>query len=351
MRMSMRALVLTEIGRLEVQPRPQLPPGANEILIRVVATGICGSDIHGFAGDTGRRFPGQVMGHETSGHIEQVGSAVDADEYPLGALVTFNPGLACGQCDACRAHNEPACANFRVIGVDPSIQASFAEFITVPARNVVRLADSLRPDLGALVEPLAVGFHAARRGGCAGADRVVVIGGGPIGQACFLAARRLGAEHIVVTEINSSRRALIDRLSGIAVDPASDVLVEQVQQQLGGPADLVLDAVGSSDSLADAVKLSTKGSRVVLVGMNSPRLALNAYDWSTQERSIIGSFCYTSDDFVATAEWAGSHGDLLAQLVDGHVDLDGAAAAFAGLAGGTVDASKVLVCPQRTEKP
>ena len=84
----------------------------------------------------------------------------------MGALVTFNPGLACGDCDACREHNEPACANFRVIGVDPSIQASFAEYITVPARNVVRLADSLRPDLGALVEPLAVGFHAARRGGC-----------------------------------------------------------------------------------------------------------------------------------------------------------------------------------------
>ena len=95
----MRALVLTEIGRLEVQPRPQRSPGADEILIRVVATGICGSDIHGFAGETGRRFPGQVMGHETSGHIEQLGAGVDAEEYPLGALVTFNPGLACGHCD------------------------------------------------------------------------------------------------------------------------------------------------------------------------------------------------------------------------------------------------------------
>ena len=349
MGMSMRALVLTDIGRLEVQPRPQLSPGADEILIRVVATGICGSDIHGYAGDTGRRFPGQVMGHETSGHIEQVGGGVDAEEYPSGALVTFNPGLACGHCDACREHNEPACANLRVIGVDPSIQASFAEYITVPARNVVRLADTLRPDLGALVEPLAVGFHAARRGGCGGGDRVVVIGGGPIGQACFLAARRLGAERIVVTEISPSRRALIDRLGGIAVDPASDILVEQVRELLGGPADLVLDAVGSTGSLTDAVKLSTKGSRVVLVGMNSPQLALNAYDWSTQERSIIGSFCYTSDDFVATAEWAGTRGDLLAELVDGHVDLEGAAAAFASLASGTLDASKVLVCPEGTE--
>jgi threonine dehydrogenase-like Zn-dependent dehydrogenase len=347
--MSMRALVLTEIGRLEVQPRPQPSPGADEVLIRVVATGICGSDIHGFAGDTGRRFPGQVMGHETSGHIEQLGTGVDAEEYPVGALVTFNPGLACGHCDACREHNEPACANFRVIGVDPSIQSSFAEYITVPARNVVRLAESLRPDLGALVEPLAVGFHAARRGGCGGGDRVVVIGGGPIGQACFLAARRLGAERIVVTEINPSRRALIDRLGGIAVDPASEGFVEQVRELLGGPADLVLDAVGSTGSLADAVKLSTKGTRVVLVGMNSPQLALNAYEWSTQERSIIGSFCYTSGDFVATAEWAGTHGELLAELVDGHVDLDGAAAAFARLASGTLDASKVLVCPKGTE--
>ena len=88
---------------------------------------------------------------------------------------------------------------------------------------------------------------------------------------------------------------------------------------------------------------------MVLVGMNSLQLTLNAYDWSTKERTLIGSFCYTSADFVATAEWAGERGDLLAELVDGHVDLDGAASAFASLASGTLDASKVLVCPHGTE--
>lgn len=347
--MSMRVLVLTEIGQLEVQPRPQLSPASDEVLIRVVATGICGSDVHGYAGDTGRRFAGQVMGHESSGRVEQVGDGVDPEAFPPGALVTFNPVLACGHCASCLASNEPACVNIRVIGVDPSIQASFAEYISVPVRNVVRLADSLRPDLGALVEPLAVGFHAARRGRCDGEDRVVVIGGGPIGQACFLAAGRLGAERIAVSEISRSRRALIERLGGNVVNPVSDRFVDDVHEHLGGPADLVLDAVGSTNSLADAVKVSAKGSRLVLVGMNSPQLSLNAYDWSTQERSIIGSFCYTAADFASTAEWAGARGDVLAELVDGHVDLDGAPEAFASLASGTLDASKVLVCPHGTE--
>lgn len=347
--MSMRALVLTSFGQLEVLERPRPQPGPGEIAIEIAATGICGSDLHGYTGDTGRRVPGQVMGHESSGRIAALGSRVDPANFPVGTLVTFNPVLACGHCSACSTGNEQACANIRVIGVDPSIQASFAEYIVVPQRNVVRLPESLRAELGALVEPLSVGYHAARRGGCGSDDRVVVIGGGPIGQACFLAARRLGAERIVVTEFAESRRAMIERLGGDALDPTTDGFAASVHERLGGRADLVLDAVGTTASLRDAVALSAPGSRLVLVGMNSPQLVLDAYEWSTRERTLIGSFCYTAGDFAETAEWAGSRGELLAMLVDGFIDLDGAPAAFAELASGALQASKVLVCPRGTE--
>lgn len=346
---SMRALVLTEFGQLEVLERPHPQPGPGDIVIEIAATGICGSDLHGYTGDTGRRVPGQVMGHESSGRVAELGSDVDREQFPIGTLVTFNPVLACGECPACTIGNEPACASIRVIGVDPSIQASFAEYVVVPQRNVVRLDDSLRPEFGALVEPLTVGYHAARRGTCGPADRVVVIGGGPIGQACFLAAQRLGTDRIVVTEIAEARRAMIERLGGDAIDPTIGRFTARANGLLGGPADLVLDAVGSTASLRDAVAVSAPGSRVVLVGMNSPQVTLDAYDWSTRERTLIGSFCYTAADFATTAEWAGSRGELLAKLVDGFVDLDGAPAAFADLASGALQASKVLVRPHATE--
>jgi threonine dehydrogenase-like Zn-dependent dehydrogenase len=317
------------------------------VTIRVIAVGICGSDIHGFTGHTGRRSPGQVMGHEMAGLIHAVGAEVEPTRgLQPGAAVTVNPVIGCGACDRCAAGDEQTCPNRRLIGVDATLVSAFAEFLVVPAKNVVPLSSSVPIEFGALVEPLSVGFHAARRGECSPADSVLVIGGGPIGQACILAAQRLGATRIAVSEPNGARRSLAASLGATALDPAEGPVSEQVRQTFGAPATLVFDAVGVSATVKDAIECSALGARIVLVGMGSPTLELPAFPISTEERTLIGSFCYSRSDFRETAAWTEGAREVLGRLIEGRVDLEGAPSAFTELARGTSEASKVLVYPQ-----
>ncbi|HYN97698.1 MAG TPA: alcohol dehydrogenase catalytic domain-containing protein [Pilimelia sp.] len=343
----MRALVFRGPHDLRVQEFPDPVPGPGEVLLRVTATGICGSDLHGFTGANGRRHPGQIMGHETVGRVVAVGADVPAAlGIGVGRPATVNPVIGCAACGACTDGTEQLCAKRRVIGVDPTLPSAFAELMTVPAGNVVVLPEGLPEEYGALVEPLAVGYHAAVRGGVSAAGEVLVVGGGPIGQACALAARRLGATRIVVSEPSASRRRLLDRLGFATVDPAAGQLPERVREVLGAPAGVVLDAVGSAASVADALTASANGARIVLVGMNSPQLTLAAYDLSTHERSIVGSFCYSSAEFRATADWVAADRSGLEHLIESRVPLAGGPDAFGRLADGRLDASKVLVLCQ-----
>ena len=342
----MKALVYHGPWEMTVESLGDPEPGPGDVTIRVVAVGICGSDIHGFTGHTGRRHPGQVMGHEMSGRIESVGSDVDpASGLRPGAAVTVNPVIGCGACDRCAAGEEQTCPDRRLIGVDATLVSAFAEFLVVPAKNVVPLSESVPIEFGALVEPLSVGFHAVRRGECSADDSVLVIGGGPIGQACILAAQRLGATRIAVSEPNAARRSLAASLGAVALDPSEGAASEQVRRSFGAPVTLVLDAVGVSATVKDALECSTLGARIVLVGMGSPSLELPAYPVSTEERTLIGSFCYSKTEFRETAEWTEGARDVLGRLIEGRVDLEGAPGAFTELARGESEASKVLVFP------
>ncbi|MEQ7126715.1 alcohol dehydrogenase catalytic domain-containing protein [Actinopolymorpha sp. B11F2] len=340
----MRALVFRGPWEIAVEERPDPVAGPGEVVVGVVSTGICGSDVHGFTGENGRRFPGQVMGHETVGRVAAVGPDVAAP--PVGTLVTVHPVLACGTCAACRAGLDYRCPVKRIIGVDPAYSSAFAELMAVPAGNAVPLPEDMPAEYGALVEPLAVGQHAVVRGGCGPGDRVLVVGGGPIGQACALAARRLGAGGLVVSEPHAGRRSLLADVGVATIDPAAgDSLADEVAAALGGPPSLVVDAVGSSRSLTDALTVCAPGERVVLVGMHEPQVSIPAYDVSIEERTLIGSYCYTADHFRETAAWVATAPPELARLVEGRVGLAEAPTAFEALAKGTDGASKVLVFP------
>ena len=330
----MRALVLDDFWKLEVRDRPDPVPGPGEVVLRIAATGICGSDLHGFTGDNGRRVPGQVMGHETAGTVESVGTGVD---LAPGTLATVYPVLACGRCPACRSGRPQICADRSVIGVDPHRSAAFADRLLVPAGNVVPLPPGMPAEHGALVEPLSVGYHAARRGDVSAADRVLVLGGGPIGQAVALAAVRLGAERIVVTEPDPGRRALVAALGVDAAVPGAAL------DALGSPATVAVDAVGVDATLAEALTATEPGARIVLVGMGAPRLDVAAYPVSTGERTITGSFCYTDGEFASTAAWSGTVGARLAPLISAQVPVAQAPDAFTRLARDGSVASKILV--------
>lgn len=337
----MKVLVFQGAWDLAVEERPDPSPSASEVLLRVVATGICGSDLHGFTGENGRRHPGQVMGHET------VAIVVDdpAGSFEEGAVVTVNPVVGCERCESCEQGDWQLCPDRQVIGVTPEISSAFAEMLVVPRRNVVPFSSGSEVEVGALVEPLAVGYHAARRARVGAGDLVLVIGGGPIGQAAALGVQRLGCSDVVVVELDEARRALCGALQLPTVDPeaAGASLSDSVLAQLRGRPSVVLDAVGTSATMATALELSALGSRIVLVGMNSPTIELSAYAVSTLERSIIGSFCYSRDEFEETAQWAAENSELLRRMADGRVVLDQAPETFTRLARGHLKASKVLV--------
>jgi threonine dehydrogenase-like Zn-dependent dehydrogenase len=339
----MRVLELKEFRQLVVADREKPAAGPGEVLIDVVATGICGSDIHGYTGENGRRVPGQVMGHETVGRIAALGAGTDGSGLALGQPVTFNPLISCNTCEACTAGQQQHCPERTVIGVNPAIVSAFAEQVAVPADNVVVLAADTPIVYGALIEPLAVAFHAVRRARIGAGQQVLVIGGGPIGQSVILAALQEGAARVLVSEMDSARRALCERLGATALDPAAAPLDQQVRAAFGKLADTTVDAVGIKPTIASALDATKFGGVVVLVGMGSPELAFSAYRVSTEEREIVGSFCYNNQDFRDAAAWVDQGSPVLAELISREVAMEDADAAFAGLAAADGTAGKVLV--------
>jgi threonine dehydrogenase-like Zn-dependent dehydrogenase len=336
-----QALVMVADGRVALQPRQMVAAQPGQVVIEVTATGICGSDVHGLKGATGRRSVGQVMGHETAGVVAEVGDGVDP--ALLGQRVTVNPVSSCGTCEACLEHEEQQCKSGWVLGVNPDIDAAFAERLMVSARNVVPLPAGMPTWHGALVEPLAVGYHAARRGGAGPADRVLIIGGGPIGQAVVVGCQREGVQAILVSDIDIARSAIVRMLGAPLVLP--EELDAAVAKYLDGEATLVFDVVGVPATLETALRYSRNGARIVLVGMASPAQNFPSYEVSARERSIIGTFCYRSDEFRSTMQWLADHPDLPHILVDRVTRLRDGVEVFSGLVAGTIRANKILLSP------
>jgi threonine dehydrogenase-like Zn-dependent dehydrogenase len=335
----MRSLVLTEIGRLAVQEVARPEPGPGEVLLRVTATGICGSDIHGYTGENGRRFPGQVMGHESAGHVAAVGEGVS---FEPGLAVTFNPVVVPAEDAEAFAGREQHHPGKTVIGVARHVPAAFADYVVVPARNVVPLPEGMPVELGALIEPLAVAVHAVRRVQAAGLRRALVIGGGPIGQSVVIALKDAGVAEVVVSEPDAARRGLLESLGATALDPAAGDLTEQLEA-LGGAVDVTFDAVGITPTLRDALRATRLGGSVCLVGMGSPKVELDAFLVSTEERSLVGSFTYAAVDFEHATAVLGRDPEAYRPLISREVSPSEADAAFSALAAGDGTPGKVLV--------
>lgn len=346
----MRALVLHEFGDLRVEERQTPVPERGEVLIRVAATGICGSDIHGYTGDNGRRAPGQIMGHESVGRIAALGRDAGGAGFEVGQPVTFNPVVVPADQAATFEGREQHCPDKTVIGVAPEVPAAFADFVAVPARNVVALPPSMPIEYGALVEPLAVGLHAVRRIVSPRDSRALVVGGGPIGQSVVLALGIEGVGEVFVSEVDPARRELVEKLGATALDPTAapgayptgPPLAEALRRS-GGLAEIAVDAVGISASVRDALAATESGGRICLVGMGSPALEVSAFEISTEERALVGSFTYSARDFTDAATFAASGAPELNELISRAVPPADADEAFRSLAAGDGTAGKVLV--------
>lgn len=324
----MKALVYEGVETLAIRDVADPVPTDGEYLIKVEAVGICGSDMHAYLGHDARRPAPLILGHEAAGVI--VGGPRD------GARVTVNPLVHCGRCPACLAKRENLCPNRQIISMPPR-EGAFAQYIKMPAGNLVDVPDAVPLNIAALAEPLAVSWHAAKL--ALGAlhpamdKRALVIGGGAIGLAAALALRAMGVEDVTVAEPNAARRAfLIERCGQVAVEMAE------------GEYPIVIDAVGYAATRAIASARAMAGGVIAHVGLGEDTGGLDVRRMTLQEITLIGTYTYTAQEFRDTAQaiYDGRLGPL--DWVE-HRALGDGPQAFGDLRAGAVAAPKIVLDP------
>jgi L-iditol 2-dehydrogenase len=301
---SMTALLLTNYQKLELTKVPRPEMGPTDVLIRVKACGICGSDIHGFDGSTGRRIPPLVMGHEASGVVAEVGSSVS--RFQPGDRVTFDSTIHCGQCFYCVRGQSNLCESRQVLGVscaDYRRHGAFAEYVVVPERIMYHLPQSLSFEHAALIEALAVAMHAVNRTPILLGDTAVVVGTGMIGLLVVEVLRTAGCGTILAVDLDENKLALAQRLGAAdGLNPARcDVPVEVAKRTEGRGADIAVEAVGVTASVATAIASVRKGGVVTLVGNLAQKVELPLQRSVTCELSLLGS-CASCNEFSAAMQ-------------------------------------------------
>jgi threonine dehydrogenase-like Zn-dependent dehydrogenase len=330
----MRALIYRGSGLIGLEDVPMPVPGADEVLVKVAAVGICGSDMHAYHGHDNRRPPPLILGHEAAGWIES--------GPRQGTRVTVNPLVTCGHCDMCRDGRSHLCAQRQIISMPPR-PGAFAEFVRIPARNLIAIPDDMPFQTAALAEPLAVAWHAVRIGVETlqiplAAATSCVIGGGAIGVGASLVLHRFGAAQIALGEPHQARRAAAKSL------PVTTYTPGETSEPQPGSIDLVIDAVGAPATREAASRMVKPGGVIVHIGLLPGHGGIDIRRLTLQEITLRGSYCYTEADFqhvVAT----------LAQNGFGSLDwvlempLAEGAHAFAALDKAEIAAAKIILTP------
>lgn len=326
----MKALVYDAVETLDYRDMPDPIAGAGQSLIRVEASGICGSDMHAFLGHDDRRPAPLILGHEAAGTI--IGGP------RVGERVTLNPLVTCGTCRACVAGRDNLCPERMIISMPPR-EGAFAERVVMRNENLVKVPDDVPLRKAALAEPLACGWHAVRLGAAAldmplADARCHVIGGGAIGVGAALSLRAFGATNITLAEPNTTRRATLDGIDGFDA-----VIPDKVKQ-----ADLVIDGVGYAATRAAATAMTNPGGVIMHIGLGEGEGGIDIRRMTLQEITFIGTYTYTAQDFrdTAAAIFDGRFGILdwteQRPLADGQE-------AFADIRAGRVAAPKIILEP------
>ena len=297
----MKALVLKQYKQFAFEEVPTPKPGPGNVLIAVKACGICGSDVHGMDGSTGRRRPPIIMGHEAAGVIAEIGSGVNG--WAVGDHVTFDSTIYCGQCGYCRRGMINLCDHRRVLGVsceEYHQPGAFADYVAVPQHILYRLPDALAFEHAALVEPFSIALHAIRRAPPALNDSVVVVGAGMIGLALVQALSETGAQQLIAVDIAQDRLALAEEVGATdTINSAAESAVAAILDLTQGQgADLVFEAVGVEPTVDLALRCLRKGCRATLVGNVTPTTNFPLQAAVTRELTIHGS-CASQGEYPA----------------------------------------------------
>jgi len=343
----MKALVLSEYKKLELVDMQKPQPGDGDLLIRVQACGICGSDVHGYDGSTGRRLPPIVMGHEAAGIVEAVGSAVAS--FCPGDRVTFDSTVFCGGCFYCRRGLVNLCDRREVIGVSTSDfrrMGAFAEYVAVPARIAYALPDNMPFACAALIEAVSVAVHAVSLTPIALEDTVVVVGAGMIGLLALQAASLAGAGRVFVIDVDDTRLELArslgatDTFNSGNCDPVSET-----RNRTGGRgADVALECVGVASTVNLAIEAVRKSGTVTLVGNVAPRAEIGLQSTVTRQIRLQGS-CASSGEYPACISLISRGAIRVEPLLSAVAPLDEGAAWFRRLYAHEPGLLKVVLQP------
>jgi L-iditol 2-dehydrogenase len=344
----MKALLLSEYNKLEVAdlPRPSAAPG--DVLVQVAACGICGSDVHGYDGSSGRRIPPLVMGHEAAGVIAEVGEGVT--RFAVGDRVTFDSTVYCGTCDYCLKGEINLCDNRQVVGVStPDFRraGAFAEFVTVPERIVYRLPDALSFAEAAMLEAVSVALHAIAVSDLKGGETTLVIGAGMIGLLILQAARAGGCSRIFVADVDATRLKLAkDSGADVTILASGSEMVNEVLRLTNGAGvDLVLEAVGRDETVTASIDAVRKGGTVTLVGNITPQVTLPLQKVVSRQIRLQGS-CASAGEYPQAIELISNGKIRVTSLITAIAPLSDGARWFERLHSREPNLMKIVIDPR-----
>lgn len=295
----MQALVLEDTRKLNMKDVPEPVVGADDVLIQVKACGICGSDVHGYDGSTGRRIPPLIMGHEAAGIIAKIGSGVRS--FKVGDRVTFDSTVSCGTCRFCLSGDVNLCDNRQVLGVsceDYRRNGAFAEYVAVPEHIVYSLPHSFPYEKAALIEAVSIAVHAAKITGIQPGSSAVVIGAGMIGLLAVQAFRVFGCSSVIAVDLEKSKLAMAREMGAdhtlLATDPD---LLNKLRGATGGHGpDIAVEVVGAQKSISTAINGVRRGGAVTLIGNLAHSVEIPLQVVVTRQLRLLGS-CASAGEY------------------------------------------------------
>lgn len=341
----MKALVLAEYNRFELSEIPVPVPGPDEILVRVAACGICGSDVHGYDGTSGRRIPPIVMGHEAAGIVASVGKEVRG--FSEGDRVTFDSTIYCGACDYCFRGEMNLCDRRQVLGVscgDYRRAGAFAEFVLVPARVAYHLPENLSFSEAALLEAVSVAVHAVSLVPVSPQDSALVIGAGTIGLLVQQALRAAGCNQVIASDVDQTRLKLARELGATTTILAQDLAQEVSRLTNGTGVDLVVEAVGTNATVTAAIDSVRKGGKIVLVGNVTPEVSIHLQKVVSRQILLQGS-CASSGEYPRAIELLSSGAIRVQPMISAVAPLAEGPQWFKRLHGREPNLMKVILTP------
>lgn len=308
---NMQVLLFTDIEELQLVetsvPSLERP---DDVLVRVRSVGVCGSDLHGYTGHSGRRTPPLIMGHEVTGDVVDVGPAVDS--LSVGSRVAIQPVEFCGHCAQCLAGRRSICENRRVMGM--TAPGAYAEYVTWPASNLFVLPDNLSYEAGALAEPLSIAVHAVGLAHIRPYDAAFVVGAGPIGLLTLTVLRLTGVNTIAVSDVSDARLEVAESLGAhVTINPRHQDARAVVDEFTDGRGvDVAFEAVGLSATSQQTLEVARNKGTVVWIGNNQRMIEIDMQAIVTRELTVLGSYGMTDDEFQRS----------LRMLADGRVPAD-----------------------------